>query len=328
MKSFSFAHLRKNLHLVIIAGIAALAFVPAVAAPNPEAKLHKFSTTIEKERPELDEETKALIAAYRKSPTPANYAALKKKVEKNYDAIVKRKKAKLEELKRTAKHESKVTEMQEIVDEMIRNRATRVDQNMARFTDKRLRPGSRDAKDGFHPLIGAAENVSIAHTPVTNEEYAAFVKATGHKAPAGWSRDGKPPAGKARHPVVNVSRDDAVAYCKWLSSRDGNARCRLPSEAEWELAAGHMPKDADFNCGENPGTTPVDTYAGTPGACGAIDFWGNCWEWTAGKSKSKAVVKGGAYDSARTQCRTENAAETRAVSSGYANVTFRVVREQ
>lgn len=321
--------LLKNLGktLLVVAGFSALMLVPAVAAPNSEARLHKFSTTIEKDRPELDEKTKALIAAYRKSPTAANRAALKKKVEKNHDAIVARKKAKLEELKRTARHQSKVTEMQEIVDEMIENRSTRVEQNMARFTDKRLRPGSRDAKDGFHALIGAAENVSIAHTPVTNEEYAAFVKATKRKAPAGWTRDGEPPAGKARHPVVNVSYDDAVAYCKWLSARDKNASYRLPTEAEWELAAGHMPKDADFNCGEHDGTTPVDAYAGTPGACGAVDFWGNCWEWTAGKAKGRRVVKGGAYDSPRTLCRTENDGETRASGSGYANVTFRVVRE-
>lgn len=32
---------------------------------NPEAKLHKYSTTIEKERPELNEETKELISAWR-----------------------------------------------------------------------------------------------------------------------------------------------------------------------------------------------------------------------------------------------------------------------
>lgn len=348
--------LLKNLGktLLVVAGFSALMLVPAVAAPNSEARLHKFSTTIEKERPELDEETKALIAAYRKSPTAANRAALKKKVEKNYDAIVARKKAKLEELKRTARHQSKVTEMQEIVDEMIENRATRVEQNMARFTDKRLRPGSRDAKDGFHALIGAAENVSIAHTPVTNEEYAAFVKATKRRAPAGWTRDGEPPAGKARHPVVNVSYDDAVAYCKWLSARDKNASYRLPTEAEWELAAGHMPKDADFNCKDThpeiatrdlhndklPSgmvlTTPVDAYEKTLSACGAIDMWGNCWEWTStdiiaqnGRERGRKVkeIKGGSWYAHRTSCRTEMRGEGRASSLGYNTVGFRVVRE-
>ena len=54
------------------------------------------------------------------------------------------------------------------------------------------------------------------------------------------------------------------------------------SESEWELAAGHMPKDADFNCGIGDGRTPVEQYADvTRGAHGAVDFWGNVWEWTS-----------------------------------------------
>ena len=37
------------------------------------------------------------------------------------------------------------------------------------------------------------------------------------------------------HPVVNVSWNDAVEFCKWLSRKDGKT-CRLPTEAEWEYA--------------------------------------------------------------------------------------------
>lgn len=53
---------------------------------NPEAKQFRYSTTIEKERPELNEETKRCIAAYRRDPSDANYTALKRQVEANYYA--------------------------------------------------------------------------------------------------------------------------------------------------------------------------------------------------------------------------------------------------
>ena len=127
--------------------------------------------------------------------------------------------------------------------------------------------------------------------------------------------------------MTHVSYPDAVAYCAWLSKQDHAATYRLPTETEWAFAAGHMPKDADFNCGEGTrSTTAVSRYAKTLSACGAIDMWGNCWEWCATVQQGRQVVKVGAYDSARTDCRTECKGETRAPLQGYANVSFRVVR--
>ena len=106
----------------------------------------------------------------------------------------------------------------------------------------------------------------------------------------------------------------------------------MPTESEWELAAGHMPKDADFNCGINDGRTSVYEYEDvTRGAHGAIDFWGNVWEWTStvrNESDNDIMyeVKGGAWNSARTDCRTEYHGETRTASQAYEDVGFRVVK--
>ena len=306
---------------VFIIGIAVL-FCAGFTVPNNEAKIHKYSKTIEKERPQLNEETKRLIAAYRKNPTAENRDALRKQVELNYDAVIARKIAKLEELKQTARHESKIREMQAIVDEVIQDKESRIEQSMQRFTDPRLRPGARQAKDGYLPVLGAAQNVEIAYTPVTKEEFAAFLKQTG--------REEQPfPAQENRHPATNVSYYDAVEYARWLSARDGKALYRLPTEKEWELAAGHMPKDADFNNGIQNSTTPVETYRNTLSASGAIDMWGNCWEWTSSSQDNLTkTIKGGSFDSPRMKCRTEERAENRDPAKGYYNVCFRLIREK
>ena len=279
--------------------------------PTEGAKLHKFSTTVERERPELNEETKALIAAYRKDPSDANYKALEKQVCTNYEQVIARKKAKLEELRKTAKEQSKVKEMEEIVKEVIADKEHRIAQSMARFTDKRLKPGVREAKDGFHPVLGAKTTISIAHTEVTNAEFKRFR--------ALWPMDDDKPA-------VNVSYQDTLAYCAWLSK--GKTKYRLPTADEWECAAGHMPKDADFNAkGEDGEIVSVTKYNKTLSACGAIDMWGNVWEWTSSDLKNGKAVKGGAFDAGRTHCRTEERGESRLPTKSYPNVGFRIVRE-
>ena len=60
--------------------------------------------------------------------------------------------------------------------------------------------------------IGDNDGISIAKYPVTNAEYARFVKATSHPAPRYW-KGSEFPNGKERHPVLWVSYDDARAYC-------------------------------------------------------------------------------------------------------------------
>ena len=193
---------------------------------------------------------------------------------------------------------------------------------MKRFADPRLRPNARSTKDGFLPVLGAGNNVYISRTLVTNAQFGEFLKASGGKKAK--------VVGGANHPAVNVSYDDAVAFCKWMTQKDGRRTYRLPTETEWEFAAGHMPKDADFNCGERSGTSPVEAYQKTLSACGAVDMWGNCWEWTStefSKNGEKLnAVKGGAFDSKRTDCRTELKGVGRNPAQGYPNVGFRIVR--
>jgi formylglycine-generating enzyme len=118
---------------------------------------------------------------------------------------------------------------------------------------------------------------------VTNARYADFIKATGHRAPYHWVK-GKLPQGKEKFPVVNVSWEDATAFCTW-------DRKRLPTEAEWEracrgIAEGRMHswgdrnptlKDAQFNS-QNPDVVCGERNRNYFGLC---DMIGNVWEWTS-----------------------------------------------
>ena len=118
-----------------------------------------------------------------------------------------------------------------------------------------------------------------------------------------------------------------------LADRAGRRKHLSPAQRErMGAGAGHMPKDAAFNCGVNDGRTPVEQHADvTRGAHGAIDFWGNAWEWTSTvRADSDGIttlgVKGCSWSPERTDCRTEHRKGGRDASVGYEDVGFRVIQ--
>ena len=129
----------------------------------------------------------------------------------------------------------------------------------------------------------AVPSFAIGRFPVTFNAYDAYCASAGADRPSdhGW--------GRGDRPVINVSWDDAVAYCAWLSKETG-ALYRLPSEAEWEFAcrAGTKgayafgdditPQQANYGRNVDGGrTTPVAAYPAN--GWGLHDMHGNVWEW-------------------------------------------------
>jgi formylglycine-generating enzyme len=190
--------------------------------------------------------------------------------------------------------------------------------NVARIPGGDFLMGAADAEEDERPIHRVfVSEFFIGRFPVTNDDYARFVRATGHSAPAvrelplvagggrealfrdmaapyEWHGD-QPPAGHGGHPVVLVTCDDAAAYCRWLSDELGRI-VRLPTEAEWERAARAGVDGLRYPWGNEidpsrcnfltdgalkrqRGTRPTGTYP--PNAYGLYDVCGNVWEWVA-----------------------------------------------
>jgi formylglycine-generating enzyme required for sulfatase activity len=120
-----------------------------------------------------------------------------------------------------------------------------------------------------------------------------------------WQNPGFPQS--SEHPVLNVSWNDAAAFCDWLTRKEGQTY-RLPTEAEWEYAcragtttryysgddpeslagvgnvadAAAKTKFSDWKwtiaaSDGSPFTAPVGRYG--PNAFGLYDMHGSVWEW-------------------------------------------------
>jgi len=153
--------------------------------------------------------------------------------------------------------------------------------------------------------VTSSASFYLARCPVTFEELDRFCAATGRERPsdAGW--------GRGSRPVINVCWVDAVAYCDWLSAQTGQ-RYRLPTEAEWELAAragsrtrwsfGDQERDLEhyawYNKNAGGRTHPVGEKR--PNAWGLFDCHGNVWEWvqdTWHEGYEGAPMDGSAWES-------------------------------
>jgi formylglycine-generating enzyme required for sulfatase activity len=125
----------------------------------------------------------------------------------------------------------------------------------------------------------------IDETEVTNAEYAAFCKATGHPdlapaAPETPFPDAPFDPAFSIEPVTTVSWQDATAYAKWAGKR-------LPTAQEWEKAA-RGTDGRPFPWGSDPWTTgvptqlqPVTSEPDRRSPYGAYNMAGNAWEWTS-----------------------------------------------
>lgn len=93
------------------------------------------------------------------------------------------------------------------------------------------------------------------------------------------------------HPVVNVTRNDAFAFCRWLDELHPGQKFDLPTEAQWEYAAragsrshwyfGNEPNELKkhgwYNDNSPDLTNPVAQLL--PNAWGLYDVYGNVWEF-------------------------------------------------
>ena len=141
------------------------------------------------------------------------------------------------------------------------------------------------------------EGFQLASRPVTNGEYQEFIADGGYRRPQFWLSDGWSTACGAGweaplywerrrdewwqmtlsgmrpvdpdEPVCHVSYFEADAYARW-------ARARLPSEAEWEVAAAAAPLEGNFlESGRlHPAPSP------SPDGAGISALYGDVWEWT------------------------------------------------
>ena len=183
--------------------------------------------------------------------------------------------------------------------------------------------------------------------PVTNRQFAAFIKYKWYEEDKCWSPEGmkwrsendisKPELwdhdhwNRPEHPVAGVSFYEAEAFTEW----SGKA---LPTEAQWERAA-RGTEGCEYPCGEEfdeekcntaesgiGRTTRVTRYPNGISPDGCYDMAGNVWEWTVSKlDENTIVLPGGSWNDDRFIARCANRSRDLPYDRNY-NIGFRCVR--
>ncbi len=215
-----------------------------------------------------------------------------------------------------------------------------------------------DGEDDEKPLLKVTlKNFFLSQTEVTVGQYRTFCQATArimpNEPPWGWQNE---------HPMVNVSWEDAVAFCDW-------AGYRLPTEVEWEYAAREGGRRVRFGNGQDVadsreinfnGTAPskegfsrtgeyrgrtVNVASFPANSLGLYDMSGNVWEWCKDWSALEyyqqniktnpgkqimgeyRVLRGGSWASSPVNCRASNRSMVNAISRDN-DTGFRVARDR
>ena len=185
-------------------------------------------------------------------------------------------------------------------------------------------PAVEDVVEG---VAAVSYDYYIGRFPVTQEQYQALMK----QKPSGFKG--------AKHPVENVSWEEAKAFCRKLRSHFAVSEktlvagkdVALPTEVEWEYAcrAGaecaygfgddrkQLGEYAWFDKNSGNATHPVGELK--PNAWGLYDMHGNVWEWCEGPSaagagengrdlsgEERCVLRGGSWNRYATQCRCDS----------------------
>ncbi len=168
---------------------------------------------------------------------------------------------------------------------------------------------------------------------VTIAEYMHFIKDTKRDDSREWKEE------PYNHPIAEISWEDAIAYCKWLSKKT-KENYKLPTEKEWEYACragtktkwsfgddeSELEKYAWYD--DNSDRTTHIVGKKSPNPWGLYDMHGNVWEWCEDwydEDKKEKVLRGGSW--------SYNAIGTRSSGRGwddpdvrYNDVGFRLLR--